>query len=254
MNKKKIFIGIGTILILIILVCLLVILKNKNIKNNDTEMLEKQAEIPENIPTEETNTNVETQTLDIPENSAETQPVETPKEVVIDPIQKESLENNQNTNKTTEKNQKEVIKQPNSNTNQTQTNNKAQINSSKEIPKSSTTEKNTDNQQIVTQPQETKEDIKPNENKQEEKIEKYVRNDDMINKIKQVILSNESNYMKQHGYEIVVDSSIKEKTNQFTYTENRVKSYLTYKFGTIRIYAEDYYVNSTLIMTECYIL
>lgn len=101
MNKKKIFIGIGTILILIILVCLLVVLKNKNIKNNDTEMLEKQAEIPENIPTEETNTNVETQTLDIPENSAETQPVETPKEVVIDPIQKESLENNQNTNKTT---------------------------------------------------------------------------------------------------------------------------------------------------------
>lgn len=237
MNKKKIFIGIGTILILIILVCLLVVLKNKNIKNNDAEMLENQAETPENIPTEETNTNVETQ-----------------KEVVIDPIQKESLENNQNTNKTTEKNQKEVVKQPNSNTNQTQTNNKAQINSSKEIPKSSTTEKNTDNQQIVTQPQETKEDIKPNENKQEEKIEKYVRNDDMINKIKQVILSNESNYMKQYGYEIVVDSSIKEKTNQFTYTENRVKSYLTYKFGTIRIYAEDYYVNSTLIMTECYIL
>ena len=237
MNKKKIFIGIGTILILIILVCLLVVLKNKNIKNNDAEMLENQAETPENIPTEKTNTNVETQ-----------------KEVVIDPIQKESLENNQNTNKTTEKNQKEVVKQPNSNTNQTQTNNKAQINSSKEIPKSSTTEKNTDNQQIVTQPQETKEDIKPNENKQEEKIEKYVRNDDMINKIKQVILSNESNYMKQYGYEIVVDSSIKEKTNQFTYTENRVKSYLTYKFGTIRIYAEDYYVNSTLIMTECYIL
>ena len=94
-------------------------------------MLEKQAEIPENIPTEETNTNVETQTLDIPENSAETQPVETPKEVVIDPIQKESLENNQNTNKTTEKNKKEVVKQPSSNTNQTQTNSKTQINSSK---------------------------------------------------------------------------------------------------------------------------
>ena len=34
MNKKKIFIGIGTILILIILVCLLVVLKNRNIKNN----------------------------------------------------------------------------------------------------------------------------------------------------------------------------------------------------------------------------
>ena len=35
MNKKKIFIGIGTILILIILVCLLVVLKNRNIKMHE---------------------------------------------------------------------------------------------------------------------------------------------------------------------------------------------------------------------------
>ena len=82
----------------------------------------------------------------------------------------------------------------------------------------------------------------------------YVRNNEMINKIRGVMQNNESDFMKQYGYNIVVDSSIKAQTNQFTYTENRVKSYITYKFGTIRIYAEDYYVNGNLIMTECYIL
>ena len=84
--------------------------------------------------------------------------------------------------------------------------------------------------------------------------EKYVRNDAMINKIKSVIENNPSEYMTTYGYTIVVDSSIKENTNQFTFTETRVKSYIGYKFGTIRIYAEDYYRNGQLIMTECYIL
>jgi hypothetical protein len=76
----------------------------------------------------------------------------------------------------------------------------------------------------------------------------------MINKIQEVIKNNESEYMKTYGYTIVVDSSIKEQTNQFTFTETRVKGFITYKFGTIRIYAEDYYKNGQLIMTECYIL
>ena len=60
--------------------------------------------------------------------------------------------------------------------------------------------------------------------------------------------------MKKYGYEIVVDSSIKEMTNQFTYTEDRVKQKITWKFGTIKIYAEDYYCNGQYIMTECYII
>ena len=60
--------------------------------------------------------------------------------------------------------------------------------------------------------------------------------------------------MKKYGYEIVIDSSIKELTNQFTFTETRVKKNIRYSFGTIRIYAEDYYSNGQLIMTECYIL
>lgn len=102
--------------------------------------------------------------------------------------------------------------------------------------------------------EEIKEDPKPSQSTPSTNTEKYVKNDAMINKIRNVIQNNESDFMKQYGYNIVVDSSIKAQTNQFTYTENRVKSYITYKFGTIRIYAEDYYVNGNLIMTECYIL
>ena len=83
---------------------------------------------------------------------------------------------------------------------------------------------------------------------------KYVRNEQMIQKIKSVIESNVTEDMKNYGYTIVVDSSIKNLTNQFTFTESRVKNNIRYSFGTIRIYAEDYYSNGQLIMTECYIL
>ena len=83
---------------------------------------------------------------------------------------------------------------------------------------------------------------------------KYVRNDTMIQKIKSVIENNVTEDMKKYGYTIVVDSSIKQLTNQFTFTESRVISNIKYSFGTIRIYAEDYYSNGKLIMTECYIL
>ena len=83
--------------------------------------------------------------------------------------------------------------------------------------------------------------------------EKYIRNDTMINRIRETINNNPSKYMIDYGYEIVVDSSIKEHANQFTFTETRVKAYIAYSFGTIRIYAEDYIRNGQLIMTECYI-
>ena len=122
------------------------------------------------------------------------------------------------------------------------------------------TSKNTENKSTVTPTTETpkkeeiKEDSKPTQPTTPANTEKYVRNDAMINKIKSVMQNNESDFMKQYGYNIVVDSSIKEQTNQFTYTESRVINYLKYKFGTIRIYAEDYYKNGNLIMTMCYIL
>lgn len=83
--------------------------------------------------------------------------------------------------------------------------------------------------------------------------EKFVRNDTMINRIKSVINNNPSDNMKTHGYTIQVDPSIRTKTNQFTFTESRVINFIKYSFGTIRVYAEDYYNNGQFIMTECYI-
>lgn len=86
------------------------------------------------------------------------------------------------------------------------------------------------------------------------KTEELKRNDEMIARIKSVIQNNATEDMKNFGYEVVVDSSIRELTNQFTYTENRVKQKIAWKYGTIRIYAEDYYCNGQYIMTECYII
>lgn len=84
--------------------------------------------------------------------------------------------------------------------------------------------------------------------------EEYKTNDTMINTIRNVINSNQSEDMKLYGYNIVVDSSIVDVTSQFTYTEQRVIDKIKYKFGTIRIYARDYYNNGQYICTQCYII
>ena len=122
-----------------------------------------------------------------------------------------------------------------------------------------------------TEIQEKKEEIKEN-TKDEQKLnieikeevkeehstsvpkEEYKVNNEMINKMKDYILNNPSEDMKQYGFEVVVDSSIVELTNQFTYTEQRMRDQLIWRFGTIRIYALDYYCNGNLVMTECFIL
>ena len=87
----------------------------------------------------------------------------------------------------------------------------------------------------------------------QEKVETYQVNNSMIEKIKNTILNNESDMMKQYGYTVVVDSSIVNSSNQFTYTSERVTSMMTYRFGTIKIYARDYYVNGEFVWTESYI-
>lgn len=138
----------------------------------------------------------------------------------------------------------------------------------KETQKNPITTKNTSNSQSNINQAKTQEEQKPVNNKQEtttqaqtqstkaqtkEKGEKFIRNDTMINKIKSVIDNNKSDNMKTYGYTIQVDSSIKSKTNQFTFAESRVINLIKYSFGTIRIYAEDYYNGGQFIMTECYI-
>ncbi len=88
-----------------------------------------------------------------------------------------------------------------------------------------------------------------NQNKESFKI-----NDSIISKMKNIINANPSSYMKKLGYNIVVDSSIVNKTTGFTFTETRVKNAIINSFGTIRIYARDYYIGNELRWTESFIL
>lgn len=84
--------------------------------------------------------------------------------------------------------------------------------------------------------------------------DEYKENSQMINKIKYIINNNLSDDMKEYGYNIVVDSSIPELTNEFTFTEQRVINKLKYKSGTIRIYARDYYYYGKYVSTQCFII
>lgn len=91
--------------------------------------------------------------------------------------------------------------------------------------------------------------------KPKEEGAKYVVNNEMINKMKTYIENNPSEDMQTYGFTVVVtDNSIKELTNGFTYTEKRVKNLISLKFGTIRIYAEDYYYNDEYVTTYCYLI
>lgn len=170
-----------------------------------------------------------------------------------------------NTTNNTEKKElnKQTDKTAEAKSNKTSTSQKeiAQKNTIDEVKKESTENKKNNKNNT---PQKTKEKsiqvqtettISNEKQKEQSTVleEEYKTNEEMVNKIREVIKNNESDYMKEYGYEIVVDSSIKEQTNQFTFTENRVKAMVTYKFGTIRIYAEDYYYKGQLVMTECYI-
>lgn len=250
MNIKKVLIGIIAILFIIIFTCIFITFKNNkkiDIENNIEESFETTPPLEENLEIENNSVEIETTDTVVQEQITETSEVqeqqgvqETSKQV------KTSVSSSENTS-TTNKNTSQVSA-PNSQVSQNKTTTKSQVETQTTIPTQTQEQpKSTqENTEVVTPPStETKVET-INE-------EKYIRNDAMITKIKSVINNNPSEYMKTYGYNIVVDSSIKEHCNQFTFTENRVKSYVTYKFGTIRIYAEDYYRNGQLIMTECYI-
>lgn len=254
-NKKKICIGIIIILVTIIVACLgKTFFNNKQMTNsgeniiiedtNTNEVLEEN-NITENEITEENilidsdtenvkNTVNTAQIIDIKETSTETQQAS----IITTTSEITQTHGQQETKSAIQTNVEEVkiVEAP------------TQATSQVPIQIVATTEEK--NETVIKQEETTKEESKI-ETKDEEL---YVRNDNMINQIKQVIENNVSENMITYGYEIVVDSSIKNLTNQFTYTENRVKSAISSKFGIIRIYAEDYYRNGQLIMTECYII
>lgn len=245
MNKKKICIIISSILIFIIIICVALYLYSKNSQKLESSKSLESEEIQNEII--ENTTDVEIP--EVQEEKSISNEDENQKEINTSIVQEEK-EDSKNVAEASSKtsSEKTNTKSIESKAKTTQTESKKT-----ETPKQV---ENTTTTTIIETPkkEEIKEDPKPSQSTPSTNTEKYVKNDAMINKIKNVIQNNESDFMKQYGYNIVVDSSIKAQTNQFTYTENRVKSYITYKFGTIRIYAEDYYVNGNLIMTECYIL
>lgn len=235
--KKKIFI----IIIVVILVSLLFFIqyKKSNFANENT--------IPEIEIAKESSGEI-TEQNEIVENI-----IEDTKNIISENNYTETEENTQTTSI-----QKETVTNSNSNSNKQQTNKTTTTQTTQNIERPKQTQIEETQKQESTHTITKEETIQKQEIKQEETQvvpqEKYVRNDTMIAKIKSIIESNATEDMKTYGYTIVIDSSIKGLTNQFTFTENRVKSAICNKFGTIRIYAEDYYSGGQLIMTQCYII
>lgn len=246
MNNKKICIIISSILIFIIIICVSLYLYSKNSQKLESSKSLESEEIQNEII--ENTTDVEIP--EVQEEKSISNEDENQKEINTSIVQEEK----EDSKNVAEASSKTSSKKTNTKSIESKAKNTQTETKKTETPKQ--VENTTTTTTIIetSKKEEIKEDPKPSQSAPSTNTEKYVKNDAMINKIKNVIQNNESDFMKQYGYNIVVDSSIKAQTNQFTYTENRVKSYITYKFGTIRIYAEDYYVNGNLIMTECYIL
>ena len=236
MNKKKICIVIIGILILIILACILINIftrKNISVSNNEKNTIQEENTIALN---EIVGNNLAVVDENIIKNDV-------PQDTNISKEEKIKTSNNKETSKETIQNNQKVKS------------NKEQ-NHKVQVPVTSTEETQAKPQENINNNKEDKPTSVPSQKpvKPEENTEKYISNDNIINKIKQVIKENETANMKDFGYNIVVDSSIKNQTNQFTYTTNRVINSIKSKFGTIRIYAEDYYKDGNLVMTMCYIL
>ena len=75
----------------------------------------------------------------------------------------------------------------------------------------------------------------------------------MTQKMIDMINNNPNENMIAYGYEVVIDSSAKEMSNPFTYTDERMLTKIQRRCGTIHVYAEDYYLNGNYFGTDCYI-
>ncbi len=169
-------------------------------------------------------------------------------EVIEDPTVNQTEMSETNTT------QEQIVKtQPTITTQQNTQEKKTQESSSS---KPTPTTQATPNKQTNSQPQvntDTSKQQKTQTQSQSTK-ESFKENTAIINEIRNIINANPSTYMKQLGYNIIVDSSIVNKTTGFTYTQTRVKNAIANSFGTIRIYARDYYVGNELRWTEGFIL
>lgn len=282
--RKKVIILIILILILLASIIYLTILKNEKVIESDFKTEDEIISETEDFEIE----NIEITPEEIVDNTvAKIESVEESKE----PELKQETSINKVTVKEEQKkdfvqkqeittDNKKVVEVPRQDQTQTQkqeqskTNNQTATEKPKqeqpkqeEQPKKEETAQNNkqetptqNNQEQIKQEEPKKEESKVEKQEetkveQEKKnIEEYKINQEMINRIKTIIKNNETEDMKTYGYEIVVDSSIPELTNEFTFTEKRVINKITWSCGIIKIYARDYYYNGNLVSTQCFIL
>ncbi len=239
MKKKIIIVIVSLTIFLIFMFSLFTFIKKSN--NIQVENLINTDNVEKNFNTEEVE-NFENVNDVEKQNMVTEEIVATEEYNIVNEIQTV-------TNKENVKNQEEKYNATNNKISKAETTTSSIIN-----------QPNVEHQNEIINKQETKEPIIKQEEKPIEETqivkneEKFVINNNMINNITNIINSNISDSMQNYGYEIKVDSSIVELTSQFTYTDTRVKNKIANKFGTIRIYARNYYKNGTLMWTECFIL
>ena len=242
MNRKRKFIIVSVILILIIMIGIIYKIKfaNTKEKNNNIEVSKKETVEMKNENIVQENKNmiresviVESNTInenkiveELPKEAKINEIVETPKTTEIP---KQEIKTTVQTQETISK-QEVVIEKP------------AVQPVTPTVPEESKVEEPS----VVTEPVVTQPVVNT-------PTEEYRYNDSMTQTMIAIINSNPSEFMKTDGFSVVVDSSITSLTNQFTFTEERVKNKIAFKAGTIRVYAQDYYYNGELLFTECYI-
>ena len=249
--RKKVIILIILILILLASIIYLTILKNEKVIESDFKTEDEIISETEDFEIE----NIEITPEEIVDNTvAKIESVEESKE----PELKQETSINKVTAKEEQKkdfvqkqeittDNKKVVEVPRQDQTQTQKQEQPKTNNQTATEKPKQEEPKKEESKVEKQEETKVEQEKKN-------IEEYKINQEMINRIKTIIKNNETEDMKTYGYEIVVDSSIPELTNEFTFTEKRVINKITWSCGIIKIYARDYYYNGNLVSTQCFIL
>lgn len=233
--KKKIILLVCIGIIFLGGIILLLGKDNKKVAKSDLENKNTVSQLQDN----EINSDVieVTEDKEIKENVVVTEEPKETNEKLTDESNLTVIKKEENTSKQETTKKKEDVKEPVSKT-EVKQETKPEI---KEEPK----------EEIVEQPKQ--EPIQKEPEKPVTNTEEYRYNSEMTQKIISIINNNPSDYMKQYGFNVVEDKSITKFTNQFTFSENRVKTKIQNKFGTIKVYAQDYYLNNTYISTECFI-
>ena len=165
-----------------------------------------------------------------------------------------NIQEKSDTNTNTKTNTKDTAKITNEKVINNKTESNIQLNNNSSKTENIKTE-NVAKNELSIDTKQKEEKVSPKETKKEKDtlVEEYRVNNTKINEMKNIINNNVSADMKEFGYSIVVDPSIVNLSNYFTFTEKRVKSKVEDRFGTIKIYARDLYVNGGYAHTECFI-